>query len=268
MVEKLCGCPTADARPFDNRPSAWHSAPVIPQAVILLGGKGTRLAAQFPDRPKCLVPVAGRPFLEWQLDWLRKNGVTRVLLAAGHKADVLEKYLASRKSDGLEITLSREPEPLGTGGALKFVEPQLATDPVLVLNGDSLVPHLDFSTQWKTFSGIFHTMEKYFPHCGKIFVAPISDPGRYGTVEFGADGLVAAFREKAERSAGFVNTGIYLLPRQILESIPAGKPVSLETETFPALAAQRKLVALPAPPPLLDMGTPAGLAAMEQFLRK
>ena len=240
---------------------------VIPQAVILLGGKGTRLAARFPDRPKCLVPVAGRPFLEWQLDWLKKNGVARVLLAAGHLADVLEAHLAARPPDGLDLVLSREPAPLGTGGALKFVEPRLATDPVLVLNGDSLVPRLEFSTQWKTFGGFFHTMEKKFPRCGKIFVAPIEDPGRYGTVEFDADGFVTAFREKAQRAAGFVNTGIYLLPREVIAAIPAGLAVSLETEIFPALAARRGLVALPAPPPLLDMGTPDGLAALERFLR-
>ena len=240
---------------------------VIPQAVILLGGKGTRLAARFPDRPKCLVPVAGRPFLEWQLDWLKKNGVARVLLAAGHLADVLEAHLAARPPDGLDLVLSREPAPLGTGGALKFVEPRLATDPVLVLNGDSLVPNLDFSTQWKNVSGFFHTMEKKFPQCGKLFVAPSEDPGRYGTVEFDAGGFVTAFREKAERAAGFVNTGIYLLPREVIAAIPAGLAVSLETEIFPALAARRGLVALPAPPPLLDMGTPDGLAALERFLR-
>jgi NDP-sugar pyrophosphorylase family protein len=239
---------------------------VIPQAVILLGGKGTRLAAQFPDRPKCLVPVAGRPFLEWQFDWLKRNGVAQILLAAGHLADVLEQYLAARPGDGLDIQLSREPEPLGTGGALKHVEPQLATDPVLVLNGDSLVPNLDFSTQWKKVSGFFHTMEKSFPQCGKLFVTPIADPGRYGTVEFDADGVVTAFREKAARTAGFVNAGVYLLPRALIAAIPAGRAVSIETEIFPALAAQRKLGALPAPPPLLDMGTPDGLAAMERFL--
>ncbi len=248
---------------------------MIPQAVILLGGKGTRIAARFPDRPKCLVPVAGRPFLEWQFDGLKKNGIGQVLLAAGHLADVLAAYLAARESDGLDVVLSREPQPLGTGGALKFVEPQLATDPILVLNGDSLAPNLDFSTAWKkVFHGvektgeIFHSVENIFPQCGKLFVAPIEDPGRYGTVEFGADGFVTAFREKAERTGGFVNAGIYLLPREIVAAIPAGKAVSLETEIFPALVAQKRLFAVPAPPPLLDMGTPDGLAAMEAFLSR
>ena len=237
---------------------------MIPQAVILLGGKGTRLAAHFPDRPKALVPVNGRPFLEWQFDWLKRNGIGNVLLAAGHLADVLEHYLAARSPDGLQIVLSREPAPLGTGGALKFVEPLLATDPVLVFNGDSLTPNLDFSTLWKK---VFHSVENSFPQCGKLFATPIEAAGRYGTVEFDADGFVTAFREKAERAAGFVNTGVYLLPRALIAAIPAGKAVSIETEVFPALAAQRRLVALPAPPPLLDMGTPDGLAALERFLR-
>jgi NDP-sugar pyrophosphorylase family protein len=277
---------------------------VIPQAVILLGGRGTRIAAQFPDRPKCLVPVGGKPFLERQLDWLRANGIANVLLAAGHMAGVLEDWIARRPPDALRITLSREPEPLGTGGALRFVEPQLASDPVLVLNGDSLAPSLGFSTPWKMFGGVFHAMENFsdifprygrfseefstlwkkvfhavenpdgffhavenfFPRCGKLFVAPIEEAGRYGTVEFDADGFVTAFREKADRAGGFVNAGIYLLPRDMIAAVPAGQPVSLETEIFPALAAERRLAVRPCPPPLLDMGTPEGLAAMETFL--
>ena len=232
---------------------------MIPQAVILLGGKGTRIAAQFPDVPKALVPVAGRPFLEWQLDWLKKNGVSRILLAGGHKADVLERYLAARPTDGLDVSLSREPRPLGTGGALKFVENQLASDPVLVLNGDSLAPNLDLASRWPAAGRIS-------PAQSALVAAPIENAGRYGTVEFDADGHVVAFREKAERSAGFVNAGIYLLPRSVIAAIPAGRPVSLETEIFPALVARKQLAAIPAPPPLLDMGTPDGLAAMERFL--
>jgi len=280
---------------------------VIPQAVILLGGKGTRIAARFPDRPKCLVPVNGTPFLERQLGWLKANGITDVLLAAGHMADVLQDWLAHRPPDALRIALSREPEPLGTGGALKFVEAQLTSDPVLVLNGDSLTPALDFSTPWKNLDRFFHAMEKFsdifphygkitaefsmlwkirplpdhtvenpdaffhavenfFPQCGKLFIAPMEQAGRYGTVEFDAEGRVTAFREKADRAGGFVNAGVYLLPRDLIAAIPAGQAVSLETDVFPKLAAQRKLAALPCPPPLLDMGTPDGLAAMETFL--
>ena len=111
-------------------------------------------------------------------------------------------------------------------------------------------------------------MEKRWPGCAALLVAPIENAGRYGTVEFDADGFATAFREKADRAAGFVNAGLYLLPRNVVAEIPAGRAVSLETEIFPALAAQRRLVAIPIPPPLLDMGTPDGLAAMEAFLKK
>lgn len=225
---------------------------------------GTRIAARFPRLPKALVPVLGRPFLEWQLDWLKANGVSDVLLAAGHMADVLEAHLAARPRDSLSVALSREPQPLGTGGALKFVEPLLSSDPVLVLNGDSLTPNLDFSALWKPNGLVSRALES--PPPAKIFVAPIEEAGRFGTVEFDADGFVSAFREKADRSAGFVNAGVYLLPRETIAAIPPRKPVSIETEIFPALVAQRRLLAIPAPPPLLDMGTPDGLAAMEAHL--
>ncbi|MDR0993368.1 MAG: NTP transferase domain-containing protein [Verrucomicrobiota bacterium] len=236
-----------------------------PQAVILLGGKGTRIAAQFPDVPKALVPVAGRPFLEWQLDWLRRNGIRRVHLAAGHKAEVLAAYLAKRPAEEMHLSLSREPAPLGTGGALKFVEPFLATDPFLVLNGDSLAPRLDFSTVWKK---IVHSVENPdAEHGARLFAAPIEQAGRYGTVDFPeGGGPVAAFREKQNQAAGWINTGIYLIPRSMLALLPAGQPASLETGLFPALVRTGRLEALPAPPPLLDMGTPDGLAAMAHFL--
>ena len=93
-----------------------------------------------------------------------------------------------------------------------------------------------------------------------------ADLRQYWNVEFDDAGFVTAFREKTERSAGFVNAGIYFLPRGIVAAIPAERPVSLETEVFPALVARKQLAAIPAPPPLLDMGTPDGLAAMERFL--
>ena len=109
-------------------------------------------------------------------------------------------------------------------------------------------------------------MEKRWPGCAALLVAPIENAGRYGTVEFDPDGFATAFREKADRAAGFVNAGLYLLPREIVADIPADRAVSLETEIFPALAARRQLVAIPIPPPLLDMGTPDGLAAMDAFL--
>ena len=130
-----------------------------------------------------------------------------------------------------------------------------------MLNGDSLAPNLDLAAHGPAAG-------RGAPAPSALFAAPIENAGRYGTVEFDAGGFVTAFREKTERSAGFVNAGIYLLPRGVIAAIPVERPVSLETEIFPVLVARKQLAAIPSPPPLLDMGTPDGLAAMEAFVEK
>jgi NDP-sugar pyrophosphorylase family protein len=249
------------------------------QAVILCGGRGTRLSTLYADRPKALVPITGRPFLTWQLEWLARGGVTDVHLAAGHLADVLGAWLAEQargqpeqvsgfkfqvSSFWLRCTLSTEPAPLGTGGGLKFVEPHLVSDPFLVLNGDSLMPrldfqalekaHVEFSKPWKTAGA------------ATLAVTRIAEAGRYGTVEFDAAQRITAFREKASRTEGFINGGVYLMDRGLLAAIESGKNISIEADTFPALAAAGRLQAAEFPPPLLDMGTPEGIRALEAFL--
>lgn len=259
------------------------------QAVILLGGKGTRLSALYPDRPKALVPVAGRPFIEWQLDWLARGGIDAVHLAAGHMADRLEAWLHQRDPSpfvsGLpssvfrfpsSLTLSREPEPRGTGGGLKYIEPHIASDPFLVLNGDSLLPNLDFRallhqhTHFPTLGKLappdFQCLEKR--PAATLAVVRMTEAGRYGTVEFDDWHFIGAFREKAERKAGWVNGGVYAMDREVLASIPPDTNISIEHDTFPALVAARRLRAFPCAPPLHDMGTPEGLEAMERLLNE
>ncbi len=264
------------------------------QAVILCGGKGTRLSALYSDRPKILVPIAGRPFLEWQLEWLGRNGITDIHLAAGHKADVLREWLESnnqapecasrqknpdstsarrpvritlRGSPGVfQISFSTEPAPLGTGGGLRFVDPWVRGDPFFVMNGDSLSPYLDFEAMLAA-----HRREGATGPSRRsvtIAVTRINEAGRYGTVEFDAGGRVTAFREKAQREAGCVNAGVYLVSRSVLASIPPERSVSLETDVFPGLVQAGLVGACPAEPPMLDMGTPDGIAAMEAFLKR
>jgi NDP-sugar pyrophosphorylase family protein len=233
------------------------------QAVILCGGKGTRLSTLYADRPKILVPIAGRPFLMWQLEWLARGGVTDVHLAAGHLADVLQKWMAEN-SCGLRLTISTEPAPLGTGGGLKFVEPHLVADPFLVLNGDSLMPRLAFQALEKQHAAFSNPWKS--AGAATLAVTRIAEAGRYGTVEFDAARRITAFREKASRSEGFINGGVYLMDRALLAAIEPGKSISIETDTFPALAAAGRLQAVEFPQPLLDMGTPEGIRAMENFL--
>lgn len=238
-----------------------------PPAVVLLGGKGTRIAGAFPDRPKALVPVLGRPFLEWQLDGLASLGFTRIVLAAGHMADRLADWLANNLPERfrtLAIALSVEPAPLGTAGALLHALPQIPPDAthLFAVNGDTLFPAFDAAALDAVLS-----RANALPHdAAHLLVAPIEVPDRYGTVEFDGDGgLVTAFREKAPVSAGYVNAGAYLFSVAALRKLSQG-PLSMERDVFPALAASRALYAHPIPPPLLDMGTPDGLAALAAFL--
>jgi NDP-sugar pyrophosphorylase family protein len=284
-------------------------------AVILLGGKGTRISRLFPGRPKALVPVAGQPFLERQIAWLARGEVTDIHLAAGHLAGAVidwasdldirgqksavslsskvcatgaggtAKVLAkqagqmSANSDNsdkthehlfnikasticsspsdISLSCSIEPSPLGTGGGLKYVQQYIRSDPFMVLNGDSLLPHLDFAA--------FRQNHQKDHPLASLAVTMIRKTGRYGTVEFDEHSRIRVFHEKAERAEGWVNGGVYLLNKKAIELIEPGKAISLETDLFPKLAAQGQLRAFPVPPPLLDMGTPEGLAAMEHY---
>ena len=264
------------------------------QAVILLGGKGTRIQSLYGDRPKCLVPVAGKPILLWQLEWLRNGGIKSVHLAAGYMADVLRDWLKTDAPKDMKITFSVEPEPRGTGGAIKFAEPWIRSDPFFVLNGDSLTPCLDFQTLEKehlnggrrTEDGGRRTevggqrseirdqgsespnRQSPIPNSPDVTlgVAQIEKTGRYGTVEFDEQNRVTAFLEKAERENGWINTGVYCISRRALDAIEPDKNISIETDIFPALALAGQLRVFRAEPPLLDMGTPEGLASMERFL--
>jgi D-glycero-alpha-D-manno-heptose 1-phosphate guanylyltransferase len=231
------------------------------QAILLLGGKGTRIQSLFGDRPKCLVPVAGKPFLLWQLEWLKKSGVRRVHLAAGHMADVLKGWLETHAPADMEITLSVEPDPRGTGGAIKFAEPWIHGDPFFVLNGDTLAPGVHFGDM-RAAHVAAATAEI------TIGVAPVSRTGRYGTVEFDEAGRVTAFLEKEERAQGWINTGVYCMNRKVLDRIEVDRNISIETGLFPVLAHEGLLRVQPVEPPLLDMGTPDGLREMTDWLAK
>ena len=242
-----------------------------PPAVVLLGGKGTRIAGTFPDRPKALVPVLDRPFLEWQLDCLATWGFTRIILAAGHMADRLSDWLdfsLPERFRVLGISLSVEPAPLGTAGALLHALPQIPQEAprLFAVNGDTLFPALDTAR----LDAILGKIDASPPDAAHLFVAPIEKPDRYGTVEFdGESGRVTAFREKHPVPSGFVNAGGYLFPVASLRNLlplASDSPLSMERDVFPALVVSRTLYAHPIPPPLLDMGTPEGLAALSGFL--
>lgn len=224
------------------------------EAVILAGGLGTRLQDLFPDRPKGLVPILGKPFLHWQLMWLQTQGVSHVHIAGGYLADAIRSWMNSYRTD-LKVTLSAEPEPLGTGGGLKFIESYLEQDQFFVLNGDSLAPGLIFSDLVASHNALI-----------SLAVTPIQDAGRYGTVEVGEENRIKVFLEKEPRENGLISAGVYLAGKNLFDEMPDDRVFSLERDVFPRLAEQDRMLAFHCPPPLLDMGTPAGLKEMEAYL--
>jgi NDP-sugar pyrophosphorylase family protein len=228
------------------------------KAIILLGGKGTRLSGLFPDLPKALVPVAGRPFLAWQLDWLFANNIKQVLLAAGYMGDKIRDWVRQQSFKD-KVSVSIEPTPLGTGGALKYLASTISSNRFLTLNGDSLLPNLDYQQMEEAHrkSGALAT----------IAVTSIEDSGRYGAVLFDNQCKIIKFEEKKNRGADWINAGIYLLEPAVLSAIGPNKNVSLENEVFPSLAAEGKMLVFQAKPPLLDMGTPEGLKNMEKSIQ-
>ena len=227
------------------------------QAVILTGGLGTRLKSMYPDRPKALVPVAGKPTLQWLLEWLQQGGITDVHLAAGYMADAISSWIEKLEPTFERISLSEEQEPLGTAGAFKHAEKYIRSGTVLLTNGDSMMPHLDIRELLKA-----HAASEAK---GTIAVTTVEDASRFGTIEFDAEHRVIAFKEKSNEGAGWINGGVYVLSRDLLSHIPPGEVSSIERNLFPALAEQGLLAAYQAPPPLLDMGTPEGLASMSDF---
>ncbi len=230
------------------------------QAVILLGGLGTRLQEMHPDLPKALVPIEGRPFLDWQLAWLSQRGVSSVVLAAGYRADQIESHVSSAWAGQMKIAVSRESSPLGTGGAIRHCRPHLGPGTILVVNGDTLLPELDLSR--------FLRKHRQCEASASIAAVPMKDSERYGTIETDSRGTVLCFHEKACVEEGLVNGGHYLLEEDILGRLPDGRAISLEREFFPKLIQGRKICAIEFAPPLLDMGTPDGVLAMEKFLRR
>jgi len=244
------------------------------QAVILVGGEGTRIRALYPELPKALIPVAGRPFLAWQLAYLAQSGVDHVHLAAGYRADVLADWLARYASPfvapgtqtRVRVTLSVEPRPLGTGGGLRHAAAALDDAPFWMLNGDSLVPGLDLAAMDRVVQGDA-ARDTAPPPAAVIAVVPVPEAGQYGVVEFDTAHRITSFREKAAVQGGWVNAGIYHLTPAAVAGIPRDQPISLEREIFPLWAEKKLLRAYPAPPPLLDMGTPEGLRRLQQHLR-
>lgn len=228
----------------------------IHEALILVGGKGTRLQSVITDRPKPMAEVAGRPFVEWLILRLKSQGIQRILLCTSYLSEVIEMYFGDGRQWELAIDYSREPGLLGTAGAVRHAVSKIQSERFLVLNGDSYCNmDLDRLAKMHATGGASAT----------LWLAKVSDSSRYGAVEIGMDGAVQSFCEKqTAKSPGLINAGIYLLERTVVEAIPTGGVFALERDVFPPLIGHG-LYAVAGDEIFLDIGTPASYAAAEQF---
>ncbi len=199
------------------------------QAVVLVGGRGTRLRPLTLSTPKPMLPAAGVPFLTHLLCRLRSAGIESVVLGTSYRAEVFAEHFGDGTALGLRLDYVVEDEPLGTGGGIRNVADQLTAPDVLICNGDILSgvdPRAVVATHRATAADV------------TLHLVRVDDPRAFGCVPTDADGRVQAFLEKTdEPPTDQINAGCYVFRREVLESIPAGRPVSVERETFPGLLA-------------------------------
>jgi D-glycero-D-manno-heptose 1,7-bisphosphate phosphatase len=221
--------------------------PLIMQAIILVGGKGTRLGALTADTPKPMMDIAGRPFIKLLIDEVARHGFEDIILLCGHLAEKIYAIF-----DGMNVLNARvrcviEPQPMGTGGALQQVANLLADD-FLLLNGDSL---FDFNLL------DLKTLALNQPWLAKVALRPLPDTGRYGTVSLDGE-RITSFAEKTSSGSGLINGGVYMLRRDVLDYIQS-IPCSLEKDILPRLVAEGKLYGRAYLGYFIDIGIPEDL---------
>jgi mannose-1-phosphate guanylyltransferase len=222
------------------------------QAVILVGGEGTRLRPLTSRHPKPVITLVDRPFLVYMLEWLRGHGVDDVILSCGFAPTKVEAALGDGSSLGLRIRYVVEPEPRGTAGALKYAA-ELLEDRFLMLNGDVLTD-VDVGAQLR--------LHEQTGAAGTLGLVPVDDPSAYGLVLLDQRGAVTGFLEKPgpEEVAGvaeyLISAGIYVLERSVLDLIPADRNVSIEREVWPRLVGNGLYGAPARGAYWMDIGTP------------
>ena len=231
-------------------------------AVVLAGGYGTRIKHLLPHNlPKPMVPVAGKPFLEWVVRYLRQQGITRVILSTGYSGDVIRSHFASQPVEGVRVTCSREISPSGTGGGfLHGAASQRESPPAawLVVNGDSLI--------FTPLAPLINSLQDETIE-GAILGLSVRDTSRYGSLGIDGEGNLVRFAEKRD-GAGVINAGVYLFDRFLLQKFPSRLPLSFEREVFPALIARGvRLQVTIVDAPFLDIGTPESLPLAEAFIK-
>lgn len=223
------------------------------EAVILVGGQGTRLQPLTLRTPKPMLPFAGVPFLTHQISRLRAAGVDHVVMATSYRSEVFHEHFGSGTDLGVRIDYVTETEPLGTGGGIRNVARRLESapdDPVLIVNGDVLSGH-DIGAQLE--------LHRRRDAAVTLHLVEVDDPRAFGCVPTDSHARVTGFIEKSPNPVtNRVNAGCYVFARRVIDDIPADRPVSVERETFPGLLEAKAMVlGYIETAYWLDVGTPA-----------
>lgn len=231
--------------------------------ILLVGGRGTRLAPITSEIPKPMLPVAGKPVTEHQIIAAQRAGITTLVLATSYLSEVFIPYFGDGSKWGIDLRYAVEKEPLGTGGAIAnaaaLLDKGASDEAVVIFNGDVLSQH-NLAAQIE-----FH---KKVDADVTLHLIQVEDARAFGCVPTTAEGQVEAFLEKMENPVtNWINAGCYVFNREVIDSIPRDTVVSVERETFPALISnKRRVFGYKEGAYWLDIGNPGALFKGSQDL--
>lgn len=216
------------------------------EAIILAGGLGTRLRSEVADLPKCMAPVAGKPFLHFLISHLLEQGTGRFVFSLGYKHEAVESYLHEAWPE-LDFSIVVEKEPLGTGGAVVLAARETQNEQIFVANGDTMF--------LASLAAIYEAHIAANAEC-TLALKPMRDFDRYGAVSLGPTGTILSFHEKKQYAEGLINAGLYLLDKTRFLSRTFPGKFSFENAYLESYAAQGILQGTPLDEYFIDIGIP------------
>lgn len=224
------------------------------EAIILCGGKGTRLGNLTEDIPKPMLPINGKPFLEYQVEKLLMSGVKKIIFSCGYKWEKIHSYFGNHDY----FVYVTEDKPLGTAGAVRNCLDHIEGPNVLIVNGDTFC-----DMELRLF------IQKNFNEQIAISLSRVQEPNDYGAVLIGRNDLVLAFLEKpkAPRIGNYVSNGIYLINKNIIKMITKDKEISLETNIFPRFTRSNWVQGYCTDSKFIDIGTPERYMIAQEWVK-